>query len=97
MVDDILKEIMDDIQSMKPKQMKQYIYDHSKEQLSNKDVSEESQWINAKEKYGELEAIHVYLIYGDVRLMKLNEKLKGGITNGFKLYTRNGRANDRKI
>ena len=59
MVDDILKEIMDDIQSMKPKQMKQYIYDHSKEQLSNKDVSEESQWINAKEKYGELEAIHV--------------------------------------
>lgn len=59
MVDDILAEIIADIESMKSKQKQEYIYDHSKSELSKRDVSEESQWVKAKEEYGELEAIHV--------------------------------------
>ena len=59
MVDDILKEIFEDVQSMSARSKKEYLFEHTKDRLSKRDVSEESQWYAAKEKYGELEAYHV--------------------------------------
>jgi hypothetical protein len=58
-MDKVLEKLFDEIRSIKPKNSKQYIFDDASEGIRSRDVSEEREWFDAVEKYGELEAMHV--------------------------------------
>ena len=59
MVDDFMRKVFEEVQSMKSKQKQAYIFNHSKAELTKQDEDEESQWYSAVAKYGESEALHV--------------------------------------
>ncbi len=59
MVDDLMKQIFEEVQSMKPKQKQAYIFNHSQAKMTKEDEDEESQWYRAVAEYGESEALHI--------------------------------------